>query len=108
MKGEAKIWKFARSLIAKHGQQAFKLAGARAQRKLERGDYRIASGWARVADLARRMSTTEARRLPPADTREPSLDEVLSGQTTKAMMDADKVGRDDLDRMLDEAKRKRE
>lgn len=107
MDREARIWRFARLLIAKHGKAAFELAHARAQDRLDKGDHRISSGWARVADIIKRMTKTGARRLP-AKLSEPPLDDILGGQTTKAMMKADDVDRQKLDKVLGEAKQKLE
>ena len=73
MDRDTRIWKFARLLIAKHGKGAFELARSRAQQRLDDGDYRIASGWARVTDIVNRMTRKGARRLstkasePPSD-----------------------------------------
>ena len=103
---EAKIRKFARLLIAIHGKAAFELARSRAQDRLDKGDSRASSGWARIADILRRMTITGAQRWPAQEVREPSLDEVLAGQTTQAVMKADKVDRRELDEMLGEAKKK--
>jgi hypothetical protein len=65
MDREARIWKFTRLLIAKHGTAvAFEFARSRAQQRLDAGDYRISSGWARVTDIIKRMTKTGARRLP--------------------------------------------
>ena len=108
MDRDANVWKFARLLIAKHGKAAFKLARERAQDRLDKGDYRASSGWARVADIVRRMTTTGARRLPGKNPGEPSLDKVLAGQTTKAVMKADNVDRQDVEKVLSEAKQTRE
>jgi hypothetical protein len=63
MDREARIWKFARLLIARHGKGAFELARSRAQQRLDAGDYRTSSGWARVTDIIKRMTRTGARRL---------------------------------------------
>ena len=75
MDRDARIWKFARLLIAKHGKGAFELARLRAQQRLDAGDYRISSGWARVADIIERMTRTGARRLP-AKASEPPRAEI--------------------------------
>ena len=106
MDREAKTWKFARLLIAKHGKAAFELARSRAQDRLDKGHYRASSGWARMADILRRMTITGAQRRPANEVREPSLDEVLAGQTTQAVMNADKVDRRELDKVLSDAKKK--
>jgi hypothetical protein len=62
MDRDARAWKFARALIAKYGKAAFSVAGQRAQDRLDKGDYRASSGWARMADIVRRMTITGARR----------------------------------------------
>jgi hypothetical protein len=105
MDRDARAWKFARSLIAKYGNQAFTIAGQRAQDRLDKGDYRASSGWARVADIVRRMTTTGARRLRSRE-REPALDDLLSGQVTEAMMKADNIDREDVGDELRKAKRR--
>ncbi len=100
------MWRFARLLIAKHGKGAFELAHSRAQDRLDKGDHRIASGWARVADILKRMTKKGARRLPANHMGEPPLDDVLTGQTTKSMMKSDNVDRHELDQVIVEAKQK--
>jgi hypothetical protein len=107
MDREARIWKFARLLLAKHGKGAFDLAHARAQDRLNKGDHRISSGWARVADILKRMTRTGARRLPADQMGEPPLDDVLTGQTTKFMMKADNVDRQELDRVWQDVRQVR-
>ena len=107
MDRDARAWKFARSLIAKYGKEAFNIAGQRAQDRLDKGDYRASSGWARVADIVRRMTTTGARRLRSRE-REPALEDLLSGQVTEAVMKADNVGPDELEDELRKAKRRGE
>ena len=108
MDRDARIWKFARLLIARHGKGAFQLAHTRAQNRLDKGDHRISSGWARVADIIKRMTKTGARRLPENHSGEPPLDDVLAGETTNSMMKADKVGRQELDQVIADAKQKLE
>ena len=108
MDREARIWKFARMLVAKHGKGAFDLARDRAQQRLDSGDYRISSGWARVTDIIKRMTRTGARRLAENHTGEPPLDDVLTGETTRCMMDGDNVDRQELDRVVAGAKQKLE
>ncbi len=107
MDRDARAWKFARALIAKHGKSAFYIVRQRAQDRLDKGDYRASSGWARVADIVRRMTTTGARRLPSRE-REPALEDLLSAQVTEAVMKADNVGRQELEDELRKAKRRRE
>jgi len=75
MDREARIWRFARLLIAKHGKGAFELTRSRAQHRLDAGDYRISSGWARVTDIIKRMTRTGARRLS-VKASEPPRDEI--------------------------------
>jgi hypothetical protein len=104
---DAKIWKFTRLLIAKHGKATLELVRQRAQNRLDRGDYRASSGWARVADIVKRVTKTGARRLP-AKATEPPLEDVLAGQTTKAMMQADGVDRQQLDKIVGAAQQKLE
>lgn len=106
MDRDARAWKFARALIAKHGKSAFNVARQRAQDRLDKGDYRASSGWARVADILRRMTTTGARRLRSRE-REPPLQDLLEGQVTEAVMKADNINREELEDELRKAKRGR-
>ncbi len=46
MDHEAKLWRLARVLIAKHGKAAPAVAHERAQDRLDKRDYRVASIWA--------------------------------------------------------------
>ena len=108
MDRDARIWKFARLLIAKHGRDALEVVHARAQNRLDKGDHRISSGWARVADIVKRMTKTGARRLPADLSDEPPLNDVLAGETTNSMMKADRVDRQELDQIITGAKKKLE
>jgi hypothetical protein len=108
MDHDAKLWRLARVLIARHGNAAPAIAHERAQDRLDKRDYRVASMWARVADVVRRMSTTGARRIGIRPGAEPSLPDILDGQVTRAMMDADNVEREHIEAVMTEAKQKRE
>lgn len=107
MDRDARGWKFARALIAKHGKSAFNVARERAQDRLDKGDYRASSGWARVTDIVRRMTTTGARRLRSRE-REPPLQDLLEGQVTEALMKADNVDPHELEDELRRAKQRGE
>jgi hypothetical protein len=108
MDHEARLWRLARVLIAKHGKAAPAVAHERAQDRLAKRDYRVASMWAHIADVVSRMSTTGARRIRSKVLAEPSLPDILDGGVTKAMMEADNVDRKHVEAVMDEAKQKRE
>jgi len=108
MDHEAKLWRLARVLIAKHGKAASAVAHERAQDRLDKRDYRISSIWARTADIVRRMSTTGARRVGGGEAAEPSLPDILDGGVTKAMMKADNVERERVEAVMGAAKQRRE
>jgi hypothetical protein len=103
MDRDAGAWKFARALIAKYGKEAFNIAAQRAQDRLDKGDYRASSGWARMADILRRMTTTGARR-PQQRTRATSR-RLAFGQVTEPVMKIDQVGGRELEDKLRKAKR---
>jgi hypothetical protein len=108
MDHDAKLWRLARAVIAKHGKAAPAVAHERAHDRLDKRDYRVAGMWARVADVVRRMSTIGARRIGSRATAEPSLPDILDGGVTRAMMGADNVDREHVEAVMDEAKQKRE
>lgn len=108
MDHEATLWRIARALIATHGAAAAGQAHERAQNRLDKRDYRIASVWARVADITKRMSTTGARRIGEKAPSEPSLPDVLDGSVTRAVMEADNIERHHVEAIVDEVKQKRE
>jgi hypothetical protein len=106
MDREARLWKFARLLIANHGKGAFDLVHTRAPTGLDKGDHRISSSWARVADIINRM--TKTGNYPPIMRVNQPLDDVLAGETINSMMKADKVGRQELAQVIADAKKKPE
>lgn len=91
----------ARILIAKHGIGAAQVAAERVLQWARIGDEETAQLWVEVVRSA-------ATQLVPdgAPSREPELAELIEGQVTTAMMEADGLGRDELEGLLGEIKRK--
>src|SRR5215472_5555563 len=87
----------ARILMAKHGTRALVLAAERVQQWARIGDEQTASLWVEVVG-----AITES--LPLA--HEPALAELLDGQAISAMMGADGVQRDHIERLAAEVRRR--
>jgi hypothetical protein len=104
MDRDAKIWKLARILVGKHGAGATGAACSRARDSLEHEDYEGAALWSETAAVTRKMTQDGARRRPANP--EPALDDLLNDPVTHAVMDGDRVGRDELDQVLGDAKQK--
>jgi hypothetical protein len=104
MDRDAKIWKLARILVGKHGAAAARTAHDRARDSLEHEDYKGAALWSETAAVAREMTRDGARRRPVNP--EPPLDDLLNDPVTRAVMDGDRVGSDELAQVLGDAKQK--
>ncbi|MBV8652758.1 MAG: hypothetical protein JO255_14935 [Alphaproteobacteria bacterium] len=96
--------RLARLLIGRHGEEATARAAERAAERLNRKCYSGAAFWAVVADLAHRMNTEGFRVVP--EKREPSAKQILGGEVTKAVMEADKVDRSEVEALLGEVAEK--
>jgi hypothetical protein len=103
MAWDPKVLKVARILLRKHGTDALGVAQQRADEWSERGEERAAKLWrvigSAVLAILNRMRRTTGRRA--------SLPEVLHGSVTQKVMDADKVERHHVERLMRQAKRRR-
>jgi hypothetical protein len=98
----AKIRTLARTLIGKHGRGARDVAHKRAEERLGAHDYKVAAVWSEVADA---VITMGVKPRGPVS-REPPLADVVDDGLTKAVMDADRVDRKELEGVLGKATRK--
>lgn len=105
MKPDPKIWKIARLLIEKQGAEGLDIARSRAVRRLEDGDYSSAVIWARVTEVTALLLDSPAEA-PPAKPREPPLEELMRDSLTKTVLLADEQRSQDLERVVDAAKRR--
>jgi hypothetical protein len=103
MAWDPKVLKVARILLRKHGTDALGVAQQRADEWSERGEERAANLWrvigSAVLAILNRVRRTTGRRA--------SLPEVLHGSVTQKVMDADKVERHHVERLMRRAKRRR-
>jgi hypothetical protein len=98
-----KVLKVARILLRKHGTDALDVAQRHADEWTERGNRRGAELW-RVIGSAVLAILNRARR---STGRRASLPEVLHGSVTQMVMDADKVERHHVARLMRRTKRRR-
>jgi hypothetical protein len=103
MAWDPKVLKVARILLRKHGTDALGVAQQRADEWSERGEQRAANLWrvigSAVLAILNRVRRTTGRRA--------TLPEVLHGSVTQKVMDADKVERRHVERLMRRAKRRR-
>ena len=96
MDHEARLWKIARGLIARHDE------------RVDKRGPRVATVWVRVADTVKRLAGGGARRPADKPSPQPSLSDILDGTVTKAVMEADKIDRDHVEAVVRETKQKLE
>jgi nucleotide-binding universal stress UspA family protein len=103
MPWDPKVLKVARILLRKHGTDALGVAQKRADEWSERGAERAANLWRVIGSAAMAMLNRARRRTG----RRASLPEVLHGSVTQKVMDADKVERHHVARLMRQTKRRR-
>jgi hypothetical protein len=88
-------------MVAKYGRAAAMIARRRARQSARRQDEAAVNAWTAIAKAA--------LSVPPRskEKREATLADVLGGQVTKQVMDADQVEREDVERLMQETKRHR-
>lgn len=104
MDRDSKVWDVARVLVGQHRADASRVAQEHAQRGLERRDYEAAALWCLTAKAAHDLAEDDARHRP--DHSEPSVDQLLDGSVTQAVMERDGVARGDVRRLLERTKAK--
>jgi hypothetical protein len=103
MAWDPKVLKVARILLRKHGTDALGVAQQRADEWSERGEERAADLW-RVIGSAMLAILNRTRRTTG---RRATLPEVLHGSVTQKVMNADKVERHHVARLMRQTKRRR-
>jgi hypothetical protein len=103
MAWDPKVLKVARFLLRKHGTDALSVAQPRADEWSERGEMRAAKLWRVIGSAVLAILNRVRRRTG----RRASLSEVLHGSVTQKVMDADKVKRHDVRRLMGRIKRRR-
>jgi hypothetical protein len=96
-------------LLMKYGSEAASVARARAEMHSHIDDHEAAAMWSAVAGTIRlrHAQPDGARSQRPVD-HEPTLDEVLHGSVTKAVLDANNVDVEELRKaLLRDARRRR-
>src|SRR5579864_2130037 len=98
----AKIRLAAKIMLAKFGKAAASVARMRARRSARHHDEDAVKAWTAVAKAA---SSAPSRRKTKADA---TLGDVLGGEVTRQVMAADRVEREDVERLMRQTKRHRE
>ena len=97
----AKIRLAANLMVAKYGRAAAIIARRRAGQSARRQDDAAVAAWTAIAKAA--------LSVPPGskEKSEATLADVLGGQVTRRVMEADQVEREDVERLMQETKRHR-
>jgi nucleotide-binding universal stress UspA family protein len=102
MASDPKVLKVARLLLRKHGTDALGVAQQRADEWSGRGEERAANLWRLIGSAVLAMLNRVRRRTG----RRASLPEVLHGSVTQRVMDADKVERHHVARLIRRMKKR--
>ena len=96
----AKIRLAAHLMVAKYGRAAAIIARRRARQSARRQDEAAVDAWTAI--------TKVALSVPPRskEMREATLADVLGGQVTRQVMDADQVEPEDVERLMQETNRR--
>jgi hypothetical protein len=100
---DPKVLKVARILLRKHGTDALEVAQRRADEWSERGEERAAELWRVIGSAALAILNRTRRKTG----RRATLPEVLHGSVTRQVMDADKVERHHVARLMRRTKKRR-
>ena len=100
MERSAKILTGATLLARKYGKTAPVIARRRARQSSRRRDHAAVSAWLAIADAATALLRRQGCRA--------SLSDVLEGAVTQQMMKADQVSRGDVERLMQQKKRRRD
>ena len=96
-----KIRGAAKFMVAKYGTAAAPIARRRARQYSRRRDGAAVSAWRAIAKAAIVLTSPRKDRKPTA------LSAVLGGAVTELMMTADGVNRDDVERLMERTKARR-
>ena len=96
-----KIRAAAKFMVAKYGTAAAPIARRRARQYSRRRDVAAVSAWRAIAKAA--VALTPHRK----DRKPTPLSAVLGGAVTELMMTADGVNRDDVERLMEHTKARR-
>jgi hypothetical protein len=100
MARSTKIGVAAKIMVAKYGKAAAPIARQRARRSGRERDDAAAEAWRAIARSAARVLSRSK------ETHDIKLSELLGGNVVKPLMAADRVDREDVERLMSRAKRR--